>query len=39
MAELLRLRSALLIQVRNEQAAANLRNGFGDPRTLYARFG
>lgn len=37
-AALLTLRSALLIQVRNEQSAHSLANGQGNPRILHARF-
>jgi hypothetical protein len=38
MVELLKMRSSLLITVRNEQRAKSIINGMGDPTTSYVRF-
>lgn len=38
MSALLSLRSALMMRVRNEQTAASIAAGLGNPRNLYSRF-
>ena len=38
MAALLALRSALMMRVRNEQTAASIAAGLGNPRNLHVRF-